>query len=487
MSRPSAPGVSVDLSGAARVAARRLRGLGKAFPIDFTTKAGTDNELMAWYRSRPNRLVHTLQLRRERERPYFHQFVVFKLGGNGGVFRIDRRLRPNEDAPMNSLKDEGIPAYDTIQPVVTWNDPLFPASDCLISIDFQGDVYLALILKICQLIQAHPLAKVYTLQRYNCYFFAQTIMLCAARGADNQAGTWDWPPEWVPTQNPNKDFLKLNEPAHELAGHSKLDHMITPINAQFTYKGYTLTLALVRRTYLPEIQRNEIHQLKIVNPLWGKDDAEFLHNKIFASAQHLLENWKEEQARTPYQNFLNISKDFIYCPYSKEAAIEVCCTQETQLGPGQTDALIFEILRPSPFTISNKLQPYKLDSFGICSPSDQHQEQGFIAEVTRWKESCAKFGLLAHQQDEEFDAYVLRFGAADIPQYRPPRRTIFRWRKAKQMIPLSMTNMQIYLVRLIDAHSIRVEQYQWLTKAIATEVASDIRKAMDEVWDKLIE
>ncbi|EUC54771.1 hypothetical protein RSOL_072710, partial [Rhizoctonia solani AG-3 Rhs1AP] len=249
MSRPSAPGTSVDISGAAKVAARRLRGLGKAFPIDFTTKGGTENELMTWYRGRPNRLVRTLQLRREREEPYFHQFIVFEL--NGEFFRIDRRLRPDEDTPLNSLKDEGIPAYDTIEPVATWDDALFPASDCLTSIDFRGDVYLALILKICQVIQSHPLAKVYTLQRYNCYFFAQTIMLCAARGAYNQAGTWDWPPRWVPAPNPSEDdFLELNEPAHELADHSRLDRMIAPINAQFTYKGYTLTLTLAQKNPL---------------------------------------------------------------------------------------------------------------------------------------------------------------------------------------------------------------------------------------------
>ncbi|KEP46145.1 hypothetical protein V565_216260 [Rhizoctonia solani 123E] len=409
MSRPSAPGTSVDISGAAKVAARRLRGLGKAFPIDFTTKGGTENELMTWYRGRPNRLVRTLQLRREREEPYFHQFIVFEL--NGEFFRIDRRLRPDEDTPLNSLKDEGIPAYDTIEPVATWDDALFPASDCLTSIDFRGDVYLALILKICQVIQSHPLAKVYTLQRYNCYFFAQTIMLCAARGAYNQA------------------------------------------------------------------------------------------------------------ARKPsYQTFLDISKDFIYSLYSKEVVIEVRCTQET-LGPGQTDTLIFEILRPSPFTIRNSLQPYKLDSFGIRS-SEKHQQQGFSAEVTRWKESSAKVSLLQrhllvkrvkslldmlYSSDPSLNMFpepTQDIDLEDIPRYRRTRRTIFRWRifrwrifrwlkarekREQRMRPTTINGMQKYLVRLIDAHSIRVEQYKWATKAVANDVASDIRKAMDEVWDKLIE
>ena len=54
------------------------------------------------------------------------------------------------------------------------------------------------------------------------------------------------------------------------------------------------------------------------------------------------------------------------------------------------------------------------------------------------------------------------------------------------MTPATIIDMQEYLLRLIDAHSVRVEQYRWLTKAIATVVASDIRRAIDEVWRGLI-
>ncbi|KEP46146.1 hypothetical protein V565_216270, partial [Rhizoctonia solani 123E] len=368
MSRPSAPGVSVDISGAAKVAARRIRRLGKAVLIDFTTQGGTENELMAWYRSRSDRLVHALQLRREREGPYFHQFVVFELKDGGGLFRIDRRLRPDEDAPLNSLKDEGIPAYDTIEPVATWDDPLFPASDCLISIEFKVNVYLALILKICRAIQDHPLAKVYTLQRYNCYFFAQTIMLWATCGAFDWASTGNWPPESLLTLNSNGGFLKLDEHAQEHTDYSILAHMGTPITTQFTYKGYTLTLTLARQTCLPELQRNEIHQLKVANLLWEEDDMKGLYNKIDASAQHLLEIlWKEEQAHQLVYKFpmnrLGTSQDSL-SPFDfrqlNEVIIEVRSAQETQLGLGQTSALIFQIFRPTQVGLRNKLQLYKL-------------------------------------------------------------------------------------------------------------------------------
>ncbi|EUC54770.1 hypothetical protein RSOL_072700, partial [Rhizoctonia solani AG-3 Rhs1AP] len=370
MSRPSAPGVSVDISGAAKLAARRIRRLGKAVPIDFSTEA--DNELVAWYRGRSDRLVRALQLRQEREGPYFHQFVVFELKDGGGFFRIDRRLRPDEDTPLNSLKDEGIPAYDTIEPVVAWDDPLFPASDCLISIEFKVDVYLALILKVCRAIQEHPLAKVYTLQRYNCYFFAQTIMLWATCGAADWADTWNWP------------------------------------------------------------------QIPIPHPIHHPSDL------VLAGETRLL--WDNPM-------------------------------------------------------------PRKLESFGI-----------YFSNQDQWEELIDKYNSLDDYHERIENAYLdlfeqsmvikIVYGTAvqqntpqettpdsnleDIPQYRRPRRTIFRWRKAKQeqeqrMRPASIIGMQKYLVYLIRAHSIRVEQYKWATKAIATDVAEDIRGAMDEVWGKLIE
>ncbi|KEP44981.1 hypothetical protein V565_336380 [Rhizoctonia solani 123E] len=485
---------------------------------------------MAWYRSRSDRLVRALQLRREREGPYFHQFIVFELKGNGGLFRIDRRLRPGEDTPLNSLKDAGVPAFDTIEPVVTWDDPLFPASDCLISIEFKVDVYLALILKICRAIQEHPLAKVYTLQRYNCYFFAQTTVLCAAYAAD-WADTWNWPQEWMPTPNPNKGFLELNKPAHERVDYSKLAHTSTPVTTQFTYKGYTLTLILAQRSRLPILLQNQIRQLKIGTPSWAMDDVESLCDKIDASVQHLLEaHWQEKQAHQLLykyllnENILQTNDDFLSHSRSRprfnEITIEVHSAQETGLDSGSTGALIFQdthsppIRRPRDRLLAaetrplwDKPLPRRLESFGIHF-SDQDQ----------WEELSAKFEPLDNYSDEIDNAHLNSFGQnivieivygatvqqdtpegttpkadlKDIPRYRRARNSIFRWRKAKQeqeqrMRPASIIGMQKYLVYLIRAHSIRVEQYKWATKAIATDVAEDIRGAMDEVWGKLIE
>ncbi|EUC54765.1 hypothetical protein RSOL_072250 [Rhizoctonia solani AG-3 Rhs1AP] len=306
MSRPSAPGVSVDLSGAAKVAARRLRRLWRVVAIDFNMKAGSENELMAWYRSRSDRLVRALQLRREREGPYFHQFVVFELNGNGGLFRIDRRLRPDEDSPMNSLKDEGIPAYDTIEPVVAWDDSLFPESDCLISIEFKVDVYLALILKICRAIQAHPLAKVYTLQRYNCYFFAQTILLCIACGVSSWNGSCAWFSEdkhYIPVLekfralNSDRGLFQSDKTTDKIMDYSaSSSKTLIPVSNYFTYEWCLCTLSMTPITISPPRQFGTgIRTTDLTLPHLSTGEMELLRRKVDFSIQHLIRMHQERR------------------------------------------------------------------------------------------------------------------------------------------------------------------------------------------------
>ncbi|CAE7084550.1 unnamed protein product [Rhizoctonia solani] len=249
MSLNRAPGYSVDLTDALRIASRCARGLGGV------TQIGAD-ELAKWYNERPTKLVHAVQLRRERAGPYFHQFFAFKLE-DGDMFRIDRRLRPDESAPQNSLSDEGIPAYDTIEPVVAWDDPLFVASDCLISIEFKVEVHLALILKVCQQIQAHQLSKVYTLQRYNCYFFAQTLILCLACGVSNWTGMGTWlsmrynyyfpsSRQGLPvlTPNSNAGIFGTKNPANKNSYYPKRHKGDAPPIKQFRFKGIVYSLLI---------------------------------------------------------------------------------------------------------------------------------------------------------------------------------------------------------------------------------------------------
>lgn len=176
------PGASYRISNTLIRAKRRLLNLEDPVRIQFTKKWREGNSLFDWYNRRAGGYIHKLQLRRERESPFFHEYIVLSTRG-GGYFRIDRRQRPDEAIPLDCIYAEGVEAHDTIEEITSFDDALYCTSDCLAEIEFQVDVDLALILKICQAIHEHPAAKVYTLQRYNCYFFAQTILMCVARSA----------------------------------------------------------------------------------------------------------------------------------------------------------------------------------------------------------------------------------------------------------------------------------------------------------------
>ncbi|CAE7087654.1 unnamed protein product [Rhizoctonia solani] len=92
------------------------------------------------------------------------------------------------------------------------------------------DVHLALILKICQQIQAHRLARVYTLQRYNCYFFAQTLIMCIACGASNWVGTVD-----RLSQQHNYDSSSSRQGLPTLNYSDSIFGLETPINRNTDY------------------------------------------------------------------------------------------------------------------------------------------------------------------------------------------------------------------------------------------------------------
>ncbi|EUC56487.1 hypothetical protein RSOL_180450, partial [Rhizoctonia solani AG-3 Rhs1AP] len=210
-------------------------------------------------------------------------------------------------------------------------------------------------------------------------------------------------------------------------------------------------------------------------------------------------------------------------PRLNEIFIEVRSAQET-LDAGQTSALLFLVPIDEHISPDMWCQPRRTNgrhSFGIHLDSKQ-QWMTFLGRVLRLNEYDHEFRLIGWGSEtknerclnsfEQSMVIQVVYGAIvqqdtpqktapnsnleDLPRYRRPHRTIFGWRKAKkeqeqeqeqQMTRATINDMQDYLMRLIYAHSVRVEQYQWLTKAIATVVASDIRRVTDEVWRSLNE
>ncbi|CAE6442222.1 unnamed protein product, partial [Rhizoctonia solani] len=534
MSITWAPGYSVDLTDAATVASRYLRGLGRPVQIDFRLDSGNENDLVKWYRERSNPLVHAVQLRRERQGPYFHQFVVFELKDNGGLFRIDRRLRPDEDSPQNCLKDEGIPAFDTIEPVTAWNDPLFVASDCLISIEFKVNVSLAGILKVCQRIHSHLSARVYTLQRYNCYFFAQTIISCVACGTSDQyiVGDQSWflgngtkPP--LPKRQ-RAVFNFYNNPTSlstsgdqymDLAGYPQLSASLSIATVGFTYDWSFLD---------DEIQRT-----------FGLDPVHGMEGPLRRTAQEmqlaLEEYWSKE--RTIVQKLIDTRNRMLIIPSG------LWGVNEKTISPRIVDTITLEArVRWQAFLLSLRngdhlrdyvfcsdplprpgeplnrprrrnagllLSPSELQSilvqrvdreydkiWGIISTEyiQEAAEQALQIRLHSFKQNMTIRINRSEMQDGYQEKDHPEHSLGTIPRYTTPQGTTFwRRKKAKQeqepnsLRESTMVEMQEYLTRLVQAHSIRVEEYRWLTRASAPDVARDVTKVMDEIWTTLIE
>ncbi|KAJ1303624.1 hypothetical protein OPQ81_011806 [Rhizoctonia solani] len=181
MSTP--PGASYRVSNALIIAKRRVLNLEDPIRILFNQEWQTGNPLYDWYLRRPSHFIQKMQLRKELESPFFHEYIVFSLRSRGGYFRIDRRQSPIENSPLDCIYEDGVEAYDTIEEVTSFDDALYCRSNPLIELelDERTDLGLAFVLNICRAIYDHPEARFYTLQRYNCYFYAQTIIGCAIR------------------------------------------------------------------------------------------------------------------------------------------------------------------------------------------------------------------------------------------------------------------------------------------------------------------
>ncbi|KAG8711482.1 hypothetical protein FRC11_002702 [Ceratobasidium sp. 423] len=129
--------------------------------------------------------VAKIQLRKEFEEPFRHEFILIHLE-RGGLFRLDRRGDP--DVPTQTLRSEGSEAYDTIHEVATL-DEIDSTSECLIELRPNETIDLLFILSICFSIRSDPKTQRYTLQRFNCYFFSWTIASIVAR----HSVIWDTP------------------------------------------------------------------------------------------------------------------------------------------------------------------------------------------------------------------------------------------------------------------------------------------------------
>ncbi|CAE6524557.1 unnamed protein product [Rhizoctonia solani] len=157
---------------------------GGPVPLDFSSGWGK-GLVFEWYKRMRSTSITKIQLRKEFEEPFRHEFILVYLQ-RGQYCRLDRRGDPN--APAQTLRPEGSEADDTIHEVVDL-DEINSTSECLVELRSNGAIDLSLILSICFSIRSDPKAQRYNLQRFNCYFFSWTIASIVAR----HSVTWDTP------------------------------------------------------------------------------------------------------------------------------------------------------------------------------------------------------------------------------------------------------------------------------------------------------
>ncbi|KAL5633178.1 hypothetical protein ACGC1H_003617 [Rhizoctonia solani] len=187
MPMPVLPGSTYRASNAYVKFKRHVLRLEDPVRIEFEQEWKEGNPLYDWYNRRSSHLIKTMQLRKERNAPFFHEYVVFELEGNGGYFRIDRRQLPEETLPLDCICEHGVEAFDTIEQVISLEDDSYSASDCLTMLT-SPTVQLEFVLRTVWAIHQNSHSRVYTLQRYNCYFFSQTVFLFAARSVSSDCG-----------------------------------------------------------------------------------------------------------------------------------------------------------------------------------------------------------------------------------------------------------------------------------------------------------
>jgi hypothetical protein len=129
-----------------------------------------------WYHSQQDMTIKTVQLRKEHD-AFQHEYIVIVLN-NGSIYRIDRR--PDPALPIDTLMRTGCSAIDTLQTVESSND--LDSSHSVLQVDCQKEnADFILTLLICFTISKDELAGRYTVQRFNCYFFAWAILLLFSR------------------------------------------------------------------------------------------------------------------------------------------------------------------------------------------------------------------------------------------------------------------------------------------------------------------
>ncbi|CAE6421190.1 unnamed protein product [Rhizoctonia solani] len=237
-----APEASQYISNASIIAARAALGRAAPVRIEFDTSGNKTEPLAVWMGKRSHAEVECMQLRKERKGPFFHEYIVFRLINDKGCFRIDRRQLPDETSPLGCTEDAGVEPYETIEDIGTLEESIYSPSECLAHAEFKEHIRMELIIDICREISQHYHASTYTVQRFNCYFYAQTIFLFTV------CKEYDWYQRYIwgagSIALKEEDLIRAQMPLKNIEKSRKIDlkildknlcsHLILPSDSTYT-------------------------------------------------------------------------------------------------------------------------------------------------------------------------------------------------------------------------------------------------------------
>jgi hypothetical protein len=137
---------------------------------------------MHWYelqRSTSTRF-QSIEHRRNVDGPFFHEFLVLKLT-DGSACRVERT---GDGSRADAIRRIGCTAKDLIQWLSPADYHIFSSANTSVliaGIDLGQEFDILDVLAICYTIQNTKSCRVYTLQRYNCYFLCLTILSVLTR------------------------------------------------------------------------------------------------------------------------------------------------------------------------------------------------------------------------------------------------------------------------------------------------------------------
>ncbi|KAG9077369.1 hypothetical protein FRC06_008954 [Ceratobasidium sp. 370] len=156
---------------------------GRLFSMKFHVRwRHKDCPVMGWYdqQCKSSTRFQSIEHRRNVEGPFFHEFLLLKLT-DGAVCRVERT---GEGSRADAIRTIGCTAHDFIQWFTKSNYDQFSAkvpSVLIAEVDLCREFDILDVLAICYSIQNTKTCRVYTLQRYNCYFLCLTVLAMLTR------------------------------------------------------------------------------------------------------------------------------------------------------------------------------------------------------------------------------------------------------------------------------------------------------------------